>query len=331
MKRREFITLLGGAAASSVSWPLAARAQQPVLPVVGYLHTASPGPFRRYVAAFHRGLREASFVEGQNVAIEYRWAEGHYDRLREMAAELVARRVTLIVTQGGATAPLAAKTATTTIPIVFTSGRDPVKDGLVASLNRPGGNLTGVSLLTNSLAPKRLEIIREVVPKAEIVALLVNPENRRSTSEQTQETEAAAPTFGLRMQVFSASSAADFEPAFAFMVSTRIGALVVGADGYFSSQRERIVALAAHHSIPAIYEWRAFVEDGGLMSYGSDLVEGYRQVGTYAGRILKGEKPAELPVVQSTKIEFVVNLKTAKTLGLTFPLPLIGRADEVIE
>jgi putative ABC transport system substrate-binding protein len=251
--------------------------------------------------------------------------------LPALAADLVARRVAIIVAQGGGNAPLAAKAATSTIPIVFTSGRDPVTDGLVASLNRPGGNLTGVSLLTNSLAPKRLEMLRELVPKADTIALLVNSENRLSTSQQIGETEAAVRTFGLRMQVFSAGRAGDFEPAFAAMRNARIGALVVGSDGYFNSQRERIVALAARHSIPAIYEWRAYVEDGGLMSYGSDLAEGYRQVGLYAGRILKGEKPADLPVVQSTKVEFVVNLKTAKALGLTFSLPLIGRADEVIE
>ena len=326
--RRQFITLLGGAA---LAWPLAARAQQAAMPVIGYLHTASPKPFERYVGAFRQGLGDASFVEGQNVAIEYRWADGHYDRLPQLAADLVARRVALIVAQGGGTAPLAAKAVTSSIPIVFTSGRDPVKDGLVASLNRPGGNLTGVHLLTNSLAPKRLEIVRELVPKADTVALLVYSENRLSSSQQIDETEAAAHALGLRMHVFSVGSATDFEPAFASMASKRIGALVVGADGYLSSQRDRIVAMAAHHSIPAIYEWRAYVEDGGLMSYGSDLAEGYRQVGRYAGRILKGEKTSELPVVQSTKVEFVVNLRTAKILGLTFPLPLIGRADEVIE
>jgi putative ABC transport system substrate-binding protein len=331
MRRRDFITLLGGAAASSLLWPLAAHAQQPAVPVIGYLHTASPGPFARYVAAFRQGLRQMGFVNGQNVAIEYRWADGQYDRLPALAADLVARGVALIVAQGGANAPLAAKAATSTIPIVFTSGRDPMMDGLVASLNRPGGNATGVSLLTNSLAPKRLEIIRELVPKAETIGLLVNPENRLSSSQQIREAEAAVQTFGLRMHVFTAGSAADFEQAFTTMVNARIGALVVGADGYFNSQRERIVALAARHSMPAIYEWRDYVEDGGLMSYGSDLAEGYRQVGLYAGRILKGESPADLPVVQSTKVEFVVNLNTARTLGLTFSLPLIGRADEVIE
>ena len=323
MKRREFITLLGGAAA----WPLAARAQQPV---IGYLHIASPGPFAPFVGAFRQGLREAGYVEGQNLAIEYRWAEGRYDRLPAMAAELVGRQVSLIAAQGGAAAAAAAKEATGAIPIVFSMGGDPVKEGIVASLSRPGGNVTGISVLTTQLAAKRLEIMREVVPKADVIAMLVNPTNMTNL-EQLRDSQEAGRALGLRIHVLEASSASDFDPAFAAITRMRIGALVVGAEAYFHSQRERIVALAMRHAIPTIYEWREFADAGGLMSYGTDLAEGYRLVGVYAGRILKGAKPAELPVMQATKVQFVVNLKTAKALSLTVPLPLLGRADEVIE
>jgi putative ABC transport system substrate-binding protein len=323
VKRREFITLLGGAAA----WPLAARAQQPV---IGYLHIASPGPFAPFVGAFRQGLREAGYVEGQNLAIEYRWAEGRYDRLPAMAAELVGRQVSLIAAQGGAAAAAAAKEATGAIPIVFSMGGDPVKEGIVASLSRPGGNVTGISVLTTQLAAKRLEIMREVVPKADVIAMLVNPTNMTNL-EQLRDSQEAGRALGLRIHVLEASSASDFDPAFAAITRMRIGALVVGAEAYFHSQRERIVALAMRHAIPTIYEWREFADAGGLMSYGTDLAEGYRLVGVYAGRILKGAKPAELPVMQATKVQFVVNLKTAKALGLTVPLPLLGRADEVIE
>ena len=323
MKRREFITLLGGAAA----WPLAARAQQPV---IGYLHIASPGPFAPFVGAFRQGLREAGYVEGQNLAIEYRWAEGRYDRLPAMAAELVGRQVSLIAAQGGAAAAAAAKEATGAIPIVFSMGGDPVKEGIVASLSRPGGNVTGISVLTTQLAAKRLEIMREVVPKADVIAMLVNPTNMTNL-EQLRDSQEAGRALGLRIHVLEASSAGDFDPAFAAITRMRIGALVVGAEAYFHSQRERIVGLAMRHAIPTIYEWREFADAGGLMSYGTDLAEGYRLVGVYAGRILKGAKPAELPVMQATKVQFVVNLKTAKALGLTVPLPLLGRADEVIE
>jgi putative tryptophan/tyrosine transport system substrate-binding protein len=323
VKRREFITLLGGAAA----WPLAARAQQPV---IGYLHIASPGPFAPFVGAFRQGLREAGYVEGQNLAIEYRWAEGRYDRLPAMAAELVGRQVSLIAAQGGAAAAAAAQEATGAIPIVFSMGGDPVKEGIVASLSRPGGNVTGISVLTTQLAAKRLEIMREVVPKADVIAMLVNPTNMTNL-EQLRDSQEAGRALGLRIHVLEASSASDFDPAFAAITRMRIGALVVGAEAYFHSQRERIVALAMRHAIPTIYEWREFADAGGLMSYGTDLAEGYRLVGVYAGRILKGAKPAELPVMQATKVQFVVNLKTAKALGLTVPLPLLGRADEVIE
>jgi putative ABC transport system substrate-binding protein len=323
--RREFITLIGGAAAA---WPLAVGAQ-PAMPVIGYLHTASPEPFAPFVTAFRQGLREAGYIEGQNVAIEYRWAEGRLDRLPAMAAELAARPVSLIVAQGGAPAALAAK-ATGTIPIVFSMGGDPVKEGIVASLSRPGGNITGISVLTTQLVAKRLEIMREVVPKADVIAMLFNPTNIPNLA-QLRDSQEAARALGLQIHVLNASNAGDFEPAFATIARMRIGALLVGADSYFHSQRDRIVALATHHAVPAIYEWREFADAGGLMSYGTNLSDSYRLVGLYAGRILKGAKPADLPVMQATTVEFVVNLKTAKALGLAIPLPLLGRADEVIE
>jgi ABC-type uncharacterized transport system substrate-binding protein len=325
VRRRELIALLGAAAA----WPLPARAQQPAMPEIGYLHTASPGPFAPFVAAFRQGLRESGYIEGQNVAIEYRWAEGRYDRLPAMAAELAGRPVALIVAQGGAPAALAAK-ATGTIPIVFSMGADPVKEGLVASLSRPGGNVTGVSVLTTQLAAKRLEIMREVVPTAGVIAMLFNPTNIANV-DQLRDAQEAAGALGLRIHVLEVSRAEDFEPAFATIARLGIGALLISADAYYHSQRERIVSLAARHAVPAIYEWREFAEAGGLMSYGTNLADSYRLVGLYAGRILKGAKPADLPVMQATTVELVVNLKTAKALGLAIPLPLLGRADEVIE
>jgi putative ABC transport system substrate-binding protein len=327
MNRRDFITLLGG---SAVAWPLAVQAQQAAMPVIGYLHTASPAPFAHFLAAFRQGLRESGYIEGQNIALEYRWAEGRFDRLPAMAAELANRRVNLIVAQGGAVSPLAAKAATSTIPIVFSTGGDPVKDGIVVSLNRPGANATGVSVLTESLAAKRLEIIREVVPNTGFIAMLINPTNIPSMG-QVLETEEAARALGLTMHVLKASSESDIDAAFATFIQLRVGALLVGADPYFHTMSKQIVALATRHAIPAIYEWREFAEAGGLMSYGTNLSDAYRQVGIYAGRVLNGAKPADLPVVQSTKVEFVINLKTAKALGLTIPLPLVGRADEVIE
>jgi len=326
MKRREFLTLLGGAAA----WPLTARAQQPTMPVIGFLNAASPAEWTRFLTAFRAGLRESGFTEGQNVAIEFRWAEGRYDRLPGLAADLVNRRVTVLVATGGTTSAVAAKAATTTIPTVFSTGGDPVEEGLVASISRPGGNRTGVSLLTTALAPKRLEILREVVPKASVIGVLLNP-NSAGAQPQLEDVEKAAWAIDQQVSILHASGERDFETAFATMVQMRIGALIVGADPFFSSKRDQLVALAARDRIPAIYEWREFAEAGGLMSYGSDLADGYRQVGFYTGRILKGEKPADLPVVQSTKIEFVLNLKTARSLGLTISLPLLGRADEVIE
>jgi putative ABC transport system substrate-binding protein len=325
MRRREFITLLGGTAAG---WPLAARAQQPAMPVVGFLHTSTAAPFLDMVGAFRKGLNEAGFIEGQNVAIEYRWAEFQYDRLPALAADLVARRVT-VISVFGPPAALAAKAATVTIPIVFSVGVDPVDTGLVASLNRPGGNLTGVTLLTASLGAKRVGLLRELIPKADLMAVLVNTTSEGMT--QAKDVQDAAHEAGLRAIVLNAATDADIDAAFATLSRQRIGGLMVGADQFFDTRRDRIVALAARHSMPTIYHRRDFVAGGGLMSYGTSIVEVYRQVGVYTGRILKGEKPADLPVLQPTKFELVINLKTARTLGLTIPQTLLVAADEVIE
>jgi putative ABC transport system substrate-binding protein len=327
IRRREFIFTLGGAAAV---WPRAARAQQPTMPVIGFLSSVSPTESAHMVAAFRQGLSETGHIDGKNVAIEFRWAGGEYDRLPSLAADLVRRQVTVITAVGGAMSAAAAKAATTTIPVVFSTGGDPVQQGLVASLNRPGSNVTGVSVLTAALAPKRLEILREVVPNADVIALLVNP--RGTAAElQLRDVQEAARAVQQQVHVLHASNEREVETAFANLVQARIGALIVAADPFFNSRRDSFVALAAHHSIPAIYEWREFAEAGGLMSYGTSLPEAYRHVGIYAGRILKGARPADLPVLQSTRVEFVINLKTARALGLTFPLPLLGRADEVIE
>jgi putative ABC transport system substrate-binding protein len=324
MKRREFITLLGGAAAA---WPLAARAQQPEMPVIGFLSAVSPGPFASNLAAFGRGLSQTGFIEGKNVAIEYRWAEGHYDRLPALAAELVRRKVDVIVaTVGGP----AAKAATTTIPIVALSGGDPVEEGLVANLNRPGGNVTGWALFAFSLGPKRFELLRELVPTATLIAVMANPSNHPANADR-KDVEAAARAIGQRIVVLEASSESDFEPAFAAMVQQGVGALLAMADPFFYNRREQLIALAARHAIPAVYEWREFAEAGGLMSYGSSITEAQRQIGLYTGQILKGTKPADLPFQRAIKIELVINLRTANTLGLTFPITLLGRADEVIE
>ena len=318
--------MLGGAASV---WPLAARAQQPAMPVIGFLSTASPAKFANFVAAFRQGLKEAGYVEGENLAIEYRWAEGHYDRLPALAADLANRQVAVIAASGGDPSALAAKAATATIPIVFNSGTDPVKLGLVASLSRPGGNLTGVSILASMLVAKQMELLRELVPTAVTISFLVNP-NNPSTEERIREMQEAVRAVGQRLQVVTASAEAELESAFA-TIQRRSGALIVPADPVFTSQRDRLVALAARHALPASYPYREYAVAGGLMSYGPNLADAYRLIGIYTGRILKGAKPADLPVQQSTKVEFVINLKTAKALGLTFPLPLIGRADEVIE
>jgi putative ABC transport system substrate-binding protein len=327
IQRREFITLVGGAAAA---WPHAAHAQQrPAMPVIGYLGAASARGYVAQLAAFRQGLQDAGYVEGRNVAVEYRWADDRYDRLPALAAELVGRQVTVIVASGAAAAP-AAKAATTTIPIVFATGADPVAVRLVASLARPGGNLTGVTTLNTELGPKRLELLREAVPAATIVAALVNP-SYPAAETQSKDLQAAARTLGLQLHVLHASNEREFDAVFATLVQLRAGGLVIGADTFFNSQSEQFATLALRHAVPAIYQYREFAAAGGLMSYGGSITASYRTVGLYVGRILKGEKPADLPVQQITKVELIINTKTAKALGLTFPITLLGRADEVIE
>jgi len=325
MLRREVITLIGGAGAA---WPLTVRAQQKAMPVIGFISSTAPEPYASRVAAFRRGLDEAGFAEGRNVAIEYRWAEGDYARLPAMAAELVDRRANVIV---AITTPaaLAAKAATATIPVVFEMGTDPVEVGLVASLSHPGGNLTGVSLLNVELAPKRLELLHELVP-APVIGLLVNP-NNQNVEIILRETEAAARTIGLTLHVLYAATDRDFDPMLAEIAGRRIGGLVVGSDPFFNTQSEQLAGVFLRRALPAIYQYREFAAAGGLMSYGGNIADPFRQAGIYAGRVLAGEKPSDLPVVQSARVELIINLNTAKALGLTVPLALLGRADEVIE
>ena len=328
MKRRGFIMLLGGATAAA--WPLAARAQQPAMPVVGLLSSRSPGEATASLAAVRAGLAKGGYVEGQNVAIEYRWAEGHYDRLPALAVELTRRQVAVIVTMGGEPSALAAKAATQSIPIVFNSGSDPVAAGLVASLNRPGRNATGVSMLFVELEPKQLEILNELIPKLAVIAVLVNPTFVFAEKEAKDALEVGR-ALGKEVHIVTASSEGEIGTAFEDLVKHRAGALLVAPDPFLFDRREHLVALAARHAIPAMYFAREFPEAGGLLSYGTSIAEVYQQVGVYAGRILKGEKPADLPVVQPTKLELVINLKAAKALGLNVPPTLLARADEVIE
>jgi len=324
MRRRELMLILCGAIAA----PHALRAQQKAMPVIGYLHYGSPGPFAPFMAAFHQGLSETGYDEGQNVAIEYRWAEGRYDLLPTLAADLVGRKVGVIAAFGPPSAH-AAKRATSTIPIAFGSG-DPVGEGLVASLARPGGNLTGVSLLTVELMAKRLELLSELVPQAGVIALLVNP-NSPNAEAMTRDVQEAAGAKGLRVPVLKAGTEGDIDAAFATLVQLQAGGLVVGTDPFFNTRREQFVALAARYAVPAIYEWREFALAGGLISYGSSLAAVYRQIGIYTGKILNSTKPADLPVQQPTTFELVVNLNTARALGLTVPPSILARADEVIE
>ena len=328
MRRREFITLLGGVA---TSWPLAAHAQQLALPVIGFLHNGSPEPSAGPVAAFRKGLSDTGFIEGQNVAIEYRWAHNDNDRLPELAADLVRRRVAVIATPIGTAAALAAKAATTSIPIVFSSGADPVKAGLVASLNRPGGNVTGIGNLTSELGAKQLGILHELLPRATRFALLVNPNNPVVTEAIIKDAQSAAAAIERQIEVVTAGSNRDIDAAFAAVAANRSDALLVGADAMFLDRRVQLATLAMRQMLPTINPLREFVDAGGLMSYGASNADRYRQVGIYTGRILKGEKPADLPVVQPTKFEFVINLKTAKALGLEIPPKLLFTADEVIE
>jgi putative ABC transport system substrate-binding protein len=324
MRRRELMLLMSAAMTTAG----ALRAQQKAMPLIGILGPTSPGPFAGFVAAFHQGLSQTGYVDGQNVAIEYRWAEGHYDRLPALAADLVARKVDVIVAPGPPLS-LAAKNATSTIPIIFMGG-DPVAEGLVDSFARPGGNLTGVTFMNAELMPKRFELLSELAPQASVIALLVNPDNP-STEPMIREVQHAARAMGVQLRVLRASTESEIDAAFATLAQVQAGALVLGADPFFGQRRDQLVALAAHHAVPAIADWRGFAAAGGLISYGTSFTDSVRQVGMYAGRILKGTKPADLPVQQPTKFELVVNLKTAKALGVTVPPSILARADEVIE
>jgi putative ABC transport system substrate-binding protein len=327
MQRRDFLVILGGAV---VAWPLATRAQQPALPVVGFLSGQSSQRYGQFATAFREGLNEAGFVDGKNVVIEYRWAEGHTDRLPAFASELVRRKVDVIVATGGTASALAAKAATTTIPVVFNSGDDPVNAGLVANLNRPGGNITGVSWFSVELVSKRLALLHDLVPSAAIIALFVNPSDPENVS-QPGEARKAAQALGLQLIVVKAGTAGEIEAGFAALAHQRVGALIVGSGPFFIDRRDQIIALAAQHAIPTSYSGRESAVAGGLMSYGNVLADAYRRNGIYVGRILKGDMPGDLPVDRSTKFELVINLKSAKALSLTVPSSLLAAADEVIE
>jgi putative tryptophan/tyrosine transport system substrate-binding protein len=327
MRRREFITLLGGAAA----WPSAARAQQPAMPVIGFLSSRSPGESAGVVAGFRQGLTEAGFVEGQNVMVAFRWAEGHYDRLPALAAELVGLRVAVLFTAGGPPAAFAAKAATQTIPIVFSAAIDPERIGLVTSLNRPGGNVTGMSLFPSELAAKSVQLLKRLLPSAMLIGYLINPSSTPTASVYISEASAAANALGISIRILNASTEQELDELFASLPKSGISGLAIPAEPFFDSQRDRIVALAARYSIPAIYGLREYAVAGGLMSYGTSLPDSYRRAAIYAGRVLKGEKPADLPVVQPTKYDLVLNMKTAKSLGLNVTEQLLALADEVIE
>ena len=328
MRRRDFIKVVAGSMITAP--PFAARAQQPALPVVGFLNTAAPQDYKRQLAAFLKGLGETGYVDGQNVTIEYRWAEGKNDRLPALAADLIGRRVAVIAATS-TPAAIAAKAATASIPIVFEVGADPVQLGLVANLNRPGGNVTGVTQTNVEITPKRLQILHELLPAARVMALLVNPANEATTETTVREVLAAARTLGIELHVLNANVPRDIEAAFTKAVELRAGGMVVSGGPFFFGQSENLAARCLQHALPTIYQFNRFTAAGGLMSYGSEITEAYRLAGAYTGRVLKGDKPADLPVQQATKVEFIINLRTAKALGITVPNTLIGRADEVIE
>jgi putative ABC transport system substrate-binding protein len=327
MRRRDFITLACGAA---TAWPMAVRAQPSTLPVIGFLHSATASAYARMSAALRKSLNDAGYIEGQNVAIEYRWAEGQFDRLPDLAADLVRHQVSVIFAGGGVDPSLAAKAATSKIPIVFANGTDPVEAGLVGSLDHPGANVTGITFLLNTLGPKELEVLHELVPKAALVAALINPKSSTAAS-QLKDLQDTARAFGQQLSILRASTQSDIEAVVSSLAQRQVGGLVIGADAFFFSRRDQFVSLASRYSIPAVYPWREAVVTGGLASYGSSITDAYRLAGIYIGRILKGDKPANLPVQRSTKTELVINLKTAKALGITVPNTLVGRADELIE
>jgi putative tryptophan/tyrosine transport system substrate-binding protein len=331
MRRRAFITLVGGMAAAPAAGVLTALAQQPAVPQIGFLGAASPDGYASFVSGFRQGLKETGFVENENVAIVYHWAEGQYDRLPKLAADLVSRHVSVIMATGGLPSSLAAKEATETIPIVFTLGSDPVKFGVVPSLNRPNGNVTGVTLFTYLLDAKRVELLHELVPGASVIALLVNPNSPAQADTQFADVKTACGKFGQELLIVKAGTEGEIDSAVASIAKNKASALLVSSDAFFLSQRDQLIALVTRYAIPSIFEWRQFVEAGGLMSYGIDLFDAYRQAGIYVGKILHGAKPADLPVLQPTKFEFVINLKTAKALGISVPNTMLVAADHVIE